>query len=142
MKKRVIALTLLLMFTWTYPLNHNVSLDLEVTPTKDDEVEMVVQTQATPEQKRNNKIMAMQYAKAGWNWNKEQQRCIRALFTKESRFDHLADNPKSTAFGIGQVLRETSPRPDIQILNAYKYIDHRYDTPCRALAFHNRKNWY
>ena len=143
MKKRVIALTLLFIFAWTYTLNHNVRLDLEVSPPKDKKQEVVVvQTKATPQQKRANKIMAMHYAKAGWNWDIQQRRCIRALFTKESRFDHLADNPRSTAFGIGQVLRETSPRPDIQILNAYKYIAHRYDTPCRALAFHNRKNWY
>lgn len=143
MKKRVIVLTLLFIFAWTHPLNHSVRIDLEVSPPKDKREEaVVVQTKATPEQKYQNKVMAARYAKAGWNWDRKQRRCIHTLFTKESRFDHLADNPKSTAFGIGQVLKETSREPDIQILNAYKYIKHRYDTPCRALAHHQRKNWY
>jgi hypothetical protein len=85
----------------------------------------------------------MKFAKAGWNWDKTQRRCVYSLFMKESRFDHLAKNQQgSSAFGIGQVLKETSKDPAIQILNAYKYIKHRYDTPCRAWSRSQRRNWY
>jgi hypothetical protein len=103
---------------------------------------IVVQTEATWEQKKANKIMAMQYAQAGWGWDKAQRQCIYKLFMAESKFDHLADNKDSTAFGIGQVLKEKSRQPDIQILRAYKYIKHRYSTPCRAWSHHLNRNWY
>jgi hypothetical protein len=86
--------------------------------------------------------MAMEYARAGWDWDKRQRDCIYRLFMKESKFDHLADNPRSTAFGIGQVLKETSREPEIQVLKAYKYIEHSYTTPCQALNHHLRRNWY
>jgi hypothetical protein len=101
------------------------------------------QTKATMEQKEANKVMAMKFAKAGYNWDSRQRQCIWKLFTAESRFDHLAKNQQgSSAFGIGQVLKETSKDPAIQILNAYKYIKHRYDTPCRAWSHHLSRNWY
>ncbi len=139
MKKRVIVLILLMLFAWTYPLAHNVEVKVNITkPLPKEEI----QTKATAKQKYLNKVMAMRYAKAGWDWDRQQRRCIYTLFTKESRFDHLADNPTSSAYGIGQVLKETSKHPDIQILNAYKYIEHRYKTPCNALKHHFRKNWY
>lgn len=139
MKKRMIVLILMFIFAWTFPLTHNVEVKVNIgkhLPKQE------VQTKATPKQKYHNKVTAMRYAKAGWNWDRHQRKCAYSLFMKESKFDHLADNPRSTAFGIGQVLKETSKDPAIQILNAYKYIKHRYDTPCRALSHHSRKNWY
>lgn len=139
MKKRMIVLILMFIFAWTFPLTHNVEVKVNIGKSLPKQV---VQTKATPKQKYHNKVTAMRYAKAGWNWDRQQRKCAYSLFMKESRFDHLADNPRSTAFGIGQVLKETSKDPAIQILNAYKYIKHRYDTPCRALAHHHRKNWY
>jgi hypothetical protein len=94
------------------------------------------------EQKKANKIMAMTFAKAGYGWDLRQRKCIYKLFTKESRFDNYAKNQAgSSAFGIGQLMNETSTDPAIQILNAYRYIKHRYDTPCRAWAHHS-KGWY
>jgi len=139
MKIRMILLIVMFVFAWTFPLTHNVEVKVNIGKPLPKQV---VQTKATMEEKRQNKVMAMRYAKAGWNWDSKQRRCAFSLFMMESKFDHLADNPKSTAFGIGQVLKETSKEPAIQILNAYKYIAHRYSTPCRALAHHNRKNWY
>ena len=136
MKKRMILLILMFIFAWTFPLTHNVQVNVNISaPHK-------AQTKATWEQKQASKVMAMRYAKAGWDWDKEQRVCIYKLFTKESRFDHFAKNKHSTAFGIGQVLGEKSKSPEIQILHAYKYIEHRYSIPCRALAFHIRHKYY
>jgi hypothetical protein len=116
-----------------------VGVHLDIVPKEHKKV----QTKATMEEKKANKIMAMRYAKAGWNWDKTQRKCVYSLFMKESKFDHLAKNQQgSSAFGIGQVLKETSKDPAIQILNAYKYIKHRYDTPCKAWKHHQRRNWY
>jgi len=101
------------------------------------------QTKATMEQKAANKVMAMKFAKAGYGWDLRQRQCIWKLFTKESRFDNFAKNQQgSSAFGIAQMLKEQSTDPAIQILNAYKYIIHRYDTPCRAWQHHLSRNWY
>lgn len=136
MKKRMIVLILMFIFAWTFPLTHNVEVKVNIGKP------LPKQTHATMKEKRENRAMAMRYAHAGWGWDKTQRGCADRLFMKESKYDHLADNPKSTAFGIGQVLKETSKEPDMQILKAYKYIEHRYSTPCRALAFHQRHNWY
>lgn len=132
----MILLILMFIFAWTFPLTHNVQVNVNISaPYK-------AQTKATWEQKQASKVMAMRYAKAGWDWDKEQRVCIYKLFTKESRFDHFAKNKHSTAFGIGQVLGEKSKSPEIQILHAYKYIKSRYGTPCRAWSHHQRRNWY
>ena len=138
MKTRAIFVSTLIAIALITPITHDVGVRVEIVPKHEE-----VRTKATMEEKRANKIMAMRFAKAGWNWDREQRRCIYSLFTKESRFDHLAKNQQgSSAYGIGQVLKETSKDPAIQILNAYKYIKHRYDTPCRAWKHSQRKNWY
>jgi glycerophosphoryl diester phosphodiesterase len=139
MKRKLIAVTVLTAVIIFAPFGNDVNVNVDVElkhPVK-------TQTKATMAQKHDNKVMAMRYAKAGWNWNKEQRRCIYSLFMKESRFDHLAKNQQgSSAYGIGQVLKETSKDPAIQILNAYKYIEHRYGTPCKAWKHSQRRNWY
>lgn len=100
-------------------------------------------TQATMAEKKANKALAKKYAWAGYGWRGMEWRCIDYIFTKEARYDHLAKNRQgSSAFGIGQRLKETSKDPAIQILHAYKYIQHRYQTPCRAMKYHLRHNHY
>jgi len=100
-------------------------------------------TQATMAEKKANKALAKQYAWAGYGWRGMEWRCLDYIFTKEARYDHLAKNRQgSSAFGIGQRLKETSKDPAIQILHAYKYIQHRYETPCRAMKYHLRHNHY
>jgi hypothetical protein len=139
MKKRFIILSTLVAIAVITPATHNVGVHLDIEPKKPK----IVQTKATMEEKKANKVMAMKFAKAGWNWDRTQRKCVYSLFMKESKFDHLAKNQQgSSAFGIGQVLKETSKDPAIQILNAYKYIKHRYDTPCKAWKHSQRRNWY
>jgi hypothetical protein len=135
---RLFAISVLVIAFVSFPINKTVDVEINISKHKDK----VVQTKATWAEKKANKKMAIAFAKAGYGWTPNQQDCIMKLFTKESRFDHLADNPKSTAFGIGQVLSEKSKDPAIQILRAYKYIEHRYSEPCRAWNHHLRKNWY
>lgn len=112
-------------------------------PILKDKPEIEERTQATMEEKRANKALAKKYAWAGYGWRDMQWKCIDYIFTKEARYDHLAKNRQgSSAFGIGQRLKETSKDPAIQILHAYKYIRHRYETPCQAMKFHLRHNHY
>ena len=72
----------------------------------------------------------------------KQYRCLVDLWHKESRWNFKADNPKSTAYGIPQLLRMKERNPYRQIDLGLKYITKRYDTPCLALAYHKKKGHY
>ena len=99
-------------------------------------------TKATMEEKRENKALITSYLNA-LGYNDSQVKCAITLWTRESRLDHLADNPRSTAYGIAQLLRERSSEPAIQILHAVRYVEHRYSGSfCRALGHSNRRGWY
>jgi len=139
MKRYAVVVSILVVAILFAPFGNDVNVNVDVElkhPTK-------ARTKATMEEKYDNKVMAMKFAKAGYDWDLRQRQCIYKLFTKESRFDHLAKNQQgSSAYGIGQMLKETSSDPAIQILKAYKYIKHRYDTPCRAWQHHVTRNWY
>jgi hypothetical protein len=68
--------------------------------------------------------------------------CINELWFRESRWNYKAKNPRSSAFGIPQILGLKTKDPIKQIDRGLAYIKHRYLTACNALAFHNRKGWY
>lgn len=137
MKRRAIVGTVIIGFALVVPIHKVVDVEVKVMPI------VKARTKATMAEKKANKVMAMRYASAGWGWDRTQRRCAYALFMAESRFDHLAVNQRgSSAYGIGQVLGEKSSDPAVQILHAYRYIEHRYHTPCRAWAHHKHRNWY
>jgi hypothetical protein len=72
----------------------------------------------------------------------KQYRCLELLWTKESNWNPRADNPKSTAYGIPQLLKLKARDPYIQIDLGLKYIAHRYGKVCKALAHHKRTGHY
>ena len=74
--------------------------------------------------------------------NATQYRCLELLWDKESKWNPRADNPKSTAYGIPQLLKLKARDPYTQIDLGLKYIKHRYLTPCKALDFHKRTGHY
>jgi hypothetical protein len=134
MRNRFIVLSILTASLLIVQLNHTIK-------TRDDKPP-IIRTKATMEEKKANKIMAMRYAQVGWGWDKTQRACVYKIFMKESRFDHLAKNQQgSSAYGIAQMLGEKSKDPAVQILRAYRYIEHRYGTPCKAWSHHTR-GWY
>jgi soluble lytic murein transglycosylase-like protein len=75
---------------------------------------------------------------------------IHLIGDKESGFNPLAQNPRSSAFGIFQFLDATrrtygipkTSDPYIQSVAGFKYLRDRYGSPAAALAFHNAHNWY
>lgn len=69
-------------------------------------------------------------------------KCLSQLWTRESHWNHLADNPTSTAFGIAQMLTETSKSPRKQVTNGISYIFHRFSGPCGAYSHFLRHRWY
>ena len=116
-------------------------------PPKPKPTPVIQATKDTKEQKDANRKMAKAYARAGYGWTGEQWLCLRTLWTSESRFDSKADNPRSSAFGIAQLLKEKETEPALQILKGLRYISHRYGTPCKAREFWKMKKasgnpWY
>jgi hypothetical protein len=80
------------------------------------------------------------YAK--WQLSTKEFKCLNKLWYKESRWNHKADNPHSTAYGIPQLLKMTETDPLKQVDLGLKYIRHRHGDACQALSFHNNRNWY
>jgi hypothetical protein len=82
------------------------------------------------------------YAKA--NLPLDQYKCLTYLYGKESAWKHTAYNKSSGAAGIPQGksvwLRTASPIE--QVKWGLSYIEHRYDTPCKALQHFKKWNWH
>ena len=69
--------------------------------------------------------------------------CIESLWSKENTsWDPYAKNPKSSAFGIPQLLKLKELNPYVQMDLGYKYIVHRHQTPCQAWSFWKRHRYY
>lgn len=77
--------------------------------------------------------------------NDKKYRCLVTLWNLESRWNPKADNPKSSAYGIPQLLNMTETNPYKQIDLGLKYIHHhkiyKGDT-CKALDRHKRIGHY
>jgi hypothetical protein len=68
--------------------------------------------------------------------------CFHKIITKESRWNYLAKN--GSHYGLGQ-MRSTWYRdldPYRQIDATIRYVTKRYQTPCKAWAFHQERNYY
>ena len=97
---------------------------------------------------RWTKSLSKSYAKAlisaqYENWSNSEYKALLKLWGKESNWDHTADNPKSSAFGIPQLmgLRPSTPAPE-QIARGLAYIQHRYGKPSIAWAHWRKYGWY
>ena len=64
--------------------------------------------------------------------NAKEYRCVELLWNAESKWNPKANNKKSTAFGIPQLLKMTETDPYLQIDLGLKYIDKRYGSTCKA----------
>lgn len=85
----------------------------------------------------------------GWG-NPSELAAWYTLGMKESGWRNTAQNPTSTAYGIGQFLNSTwkgvgmakTSDPALQVEAMARYIRNRYGSPSKALAFHYKNNWY
>ena len=77
--------------------------------------------------------------------------CLDKLWTRESGWNPLADNPTSTAYGIPQSLpgskmaavgADWRVNPKTQMAWGLRYIKARYGDPCHAWAHSEKDNWY
>ena len=72
----------------------------------------------------------------------KQYLCLDALWTKESQWNPRANNKRSSAYGIPQLLKLKTNDPYKQIDAGLKYISYRYGNPCKALAYHLKTGHY
>ena len=72
----------------------------------------------------------------------KEYRCLELLWNRESQWNPRAKNPKSSAYGIPQMLRLKEHDPYRQIDIGLKYVIHRYKTACNAWAHHKKVGHY
>jgi len=81
----------------------------------------------------------------------QEYRCLHALWSRESNWNHFAQNPSSGAYGIPQALPaekmasagdDWATNPATQIRWGLGYIEARYGTPCAAWEHSELRNWY
>lgn len=98
----------------------------------------------------SNKALAMHMAQSyGWGTG-DQWNALNDVVMAESGWDNNAQNPNSTAYGIGQFLNTTwatvggtkTSNPQAQIQYLLKYIKQRYGSPVAAWNFHLAHGWY
>jgi hypothetical protein len=83
--------------------------------------------------------MAIEYP----TWGRAEWRALLKLWGKESAWDHNADNPNSTAYGVAQVLKTKPGTPaPLQIEKGLEYISHRYGKPSIAWSHWRKHGWY
>ena len=86
-----------------------------------------------------------------YGFAEKEYKCLNQLWTKESNWNYKARNKNSGAHGIPQALPATKmnvvstdwrTNPVTQIRWGLRYIDLRYDTPCKAWAKFKRSHYY
>ena len=97
------------------------------------------------------KYVARTIMLAEYSWGDDQYSCLNRLWTKESHWNYKAHNYRSGAHGIAQALPASKmevvgtdwrTNPVTQIRWGLRYIDIRYDTPCKAWAKFKRSHYY
>lgn len=97
------------------------------------------------------RAVAREIAQSKHEWGSFQFACLNKLWTKESNWRYKARNKSSGAHGIPQALPATKmesvgtdwrTNPVTQIKWGLRYIEVRYETPCKAYKKFQRSNWY
>ena len=137
------------LFSWALTLSYSLypsqSYAVAVADRLQDKTEPTKQERKVI---RWTKSLSKSYAKAlitaqYETWGASEFRALAKLWGKESAWDHTADNPKSSAYGIPQILglRPGTPAPE-QIARGLAYIEHRYGKPSVAWAHWRKHGWY
>src|SRR5258706_5158667 len=99
----------------------------------------------TPSNNRSNGQMQA----SAYGWTGAQWTALDRLWSRESNWNNLAQNPTSTAYGIAQFLDGTwggygtkTSDPTLQIRYGLAYIKARYGNPAAAWAHELESGWY
>lgn len=94
---------------------------------------------------------AQQIMSETYGWGEGQYQCLESLWTKESGWDHTAQNSSSGAYGIPQALPASKMashgddwqgNPVTQIRWGLDYINDVYGSPCAAWGHSQSVGWY
>lgn len=105
--------------------------------------------QPRPSRSLTMKARVVRFAAA--TYDARNAKAFVEIIFRESRFDYLAENPSSGAYGLGQALPgskmssvgdDWKTNPYTQLAWVAKYIASRYDTPVVALRHHDLNGWY
>lgn len=97
------------------------------------------------------RYVTRQIMRSEYNWGSYQFTCLNRLWTKESNWNYLAHNYKSGAHGIPQALpaikmeiisTDWRKNPVTQIRWGLRYIEIRYEDPCKAWSKFKRSRYY
>ena len=97
------------------------------------------------------RAVAREIAQSKYGWGSFQFACLNKLWTKESNWRYKARNKSSGAHGIPQALPATKmesigtdwrTNPVTQISWGLRYIEVRYETPCKSYKKFQRSRWY
>lgn len=95
------------------------------------------------------KEAALAYARG--RLSHKQFSCLKTLWARESGWHYWKLNRYSGAYGIPQALpgskmksfgSDWKTNPITQVKWGINYVNKRYGSSCRALAFHNNNGWY
>jgi hypothetical protein len=117
---------------------HALSNQPEIKPKK--EVKLVIHVW--------NKFTLKAYTKAYIKetyptWGRSEWSALSKLWGKESAWNHEAQNPTSSAFGVAQVLKTDPETPaPRQVAKGLEYIVHRYNLPSVAWSHWRKNGWY
>lgn len=122
----------------------------DAEPRTEEQSARTEEQSSSPAPRGSNREIGRQLA-AERGWTGSQWTCLEQLWTKESGWDHRAQNPSSGAYGIPQALpggkmdshgSDWRSNPATQIAWGLDYIDGRYGSPCGAWGHSQSNNWY
>lgn len=99
---------------------------------------------------QNPKEWAYRLAKEQYGWGKTEQKCLGAMWGKESAWNHQAGSPthdygipqRHMSHNTAEQIANFLDNPATQIEWGLNYIKVRYDSPCKAWQFWQSKRWY
>ena len=99
-------------------------------------------------QQQRATVTARSYARS--MVSKQEFDALHELIMLESSWNSDAQNPKSSAYGLGQLLDQTweqvgiekSADYRIQLIASHKYVMMRYGSWVKALEHHKQYGWY
>ncbi len=100
------------------------------------------------EQREQNRQLVMRLGEEAFG--AAQVPYLLQIVQRESGFNHLAQNSRSTAFGLAQFLDKTwksygfekTSDPETQVRALIAYVAKRYGTPQQAMNHHHQYGWY
>jgi hypothetical protein len=110
-------------------------------------IELIVASQPSVYERTVPPVVSRSFVKIkvkDLGWSDDEWVCLDELIHRESSWNMKASNPKSSAYGLFQVLKTPEDSTLKQQVNkGIKYLNARHSgSACQALKHHDSKGWY